>query len=154
MFKDKGSFFEKLAGVINRDEEYSTDVAEGGDAEEGGDEWLKDGSDEGELSVDMSQTPSEIIIQAMIAGVKPENLDISINREMVTIKGHRQSEHEISEGDFFYKELYWGAFSRTILLPQEIEPEGAEASEKHGLLTIRLPKIDKGKVQSLKVKSR
>src|SRR3989338_2242952 len=154
MFKDKSSFFEKLAGVINRDEEYSTDTEDRVVADNGGDELLKEDTDEGELSVDISQTPTEIIIQAMIAGVKPENLDISINREMVTIKGHRQSEHEISEGDFFYKELYWGAFSRTILLPQEIEPEGAEASEKHGLLTIRLPKVDKNKVQMLKVRSR
>ena len=154
MFKDKSSFFEKLAGVINRDEEYSTDPEDRVVADDGGDELLKEDTGEGELSVDMSQTPTELIIQAMIAGVKPENLDISINREMVTIKGHRQSEHEISEGDFFYKELYWGAFSRTILLPQEIEPEGAEASEKHGLLTIRLPKVDKNKVQMLKVRSR
>lgn len=154
MFKDKGSFFEKLAGVINRDEESSTDIVAEEGAGENSDEWLQEETSEGELTVDMSQTPTEIIIQAMIAGVKPENLDISINREMVTIKGHRQSENEISEGDYFYKELYWGSFSRTILLPQEIEPEGAEASEKHGLLTIRLPKVDKNKVQMLKVRSR
>ena len=89
----------------------------------------------------------------MIAGVKPEDLDISITRDMVTIKGSREETREVDEGDYFTKELYWGTFSRTILLPQEIEVETAEALEKHGLLIIKLPKVDKGKQTKLKVKS-
>ena len=99
---------------------------------------------EGELSVDVYQTPTHIIIKAMIAGVKPEDLDISITRDMVTIRGKRERHTEGVAGDFFFQELYWGAFSRTIVLPQEIEIEEAEATEKHGLLVIRLPKLDKG----------
>ena len=84
----------------------------------------------------------------MIAGVKPEDLDVSITRDMVTIKGKREESREVAENDYFYKELYWGSFSRTILLPQEIEPEEAQAVEKHGLLTIHLPKVDKKKWRS------
>ena len=108
----------------------------------------------GELAVDVYQTPTHIIIKAMIAGVKPEDLDVSITRDMVTVRGKRERHTESSGGsDFFFQELYWGAFTRTIVLPQEVEIEEAEASEKHGLLTIRLPKLDKGRQAKLKVKS-
>jgi HSP20 family protein len=107
----------------------------------------------GELAVDVYQTPTHIVIKAMIAGVRPEDLDVSITRDMVTIRGKRERHTEGTAGDFFYQELYWGSFSRTISLPQEVEIEEAEASEKHGLLIIKLPKLDKGRHAKLKVKS-
>lgn len=107
----------------------------------------------GELAVDVYQTPTHLIIKAMIAGVKPEDLDVSITRDLVTIRGRRERHTEGTAGDFFFQELYWGAFTRTIVLPQEVEIEEAEATEKHGLLTIKLPKLDKGRQAKLKVKS-
>ena len=107
----------------------------------------------GELAVDVYQTPTHIVIKAMIAGVKPDDLDVSITRDMVTIRGKRERHTEGTAGDFFFQELYWGAFSRTIVLPQEVEIEEAEAAEKHGLLVVRLPKLDKGRQAKLKVKS-
>ncbi len=109
--------------------------------------------EEGELSVDVYQTNNEIIIEAMVAGVKPEDLHLSITRDMVTIKGRRDGNTQVSHDDYFYKELYWGTFTRTILLPHEVEIEEAEAVEKHGLLIIRLPKVDKARQTKLKVKS-
>ncbi len=108
---------------------------------------------EGELSVDVYQTPTHIVIKAMIAGVRPEDLDVSITRDMVTVRGKREQHTEGSTGDFFFQELYWGSFSRTIVLPQEVEIEEAEAIEKHGLLIIRLPKMDKSRQAKLKVRS-
>lgn len=108
---------------------------------------------EGELAVDVYQTPTHIIIKAMIAGVRPDNLDVTIARDSVVLRGKREASAEASSDDFFYQELYWGAFSRTIVLPQEIDTDGAEASEKHGLLTIRLPKLDKRRQMKLKVRS-
>lgn len=107
----------------------------------------------GELAVDVYQTPSHIVIKAMIAGVRPEDLDVSITRDMVTIRGKRERHVEGTAGDFFFQELYWGSFSRTIVLPVEVEIEDAEATEKHGLLIIKLPKLDKGRQAKLKVKS-
>jgi HSP20 family protein len=101
----------------------------------------------------MCQTPTEIIIKTMVAGVRPEDLDIAITRDMVTVRGRREEEYESKDNDFFHKELYWGSFSRTIILPVEIEIEEAEASEKHGLLTIILPKVDKNRQSKLKVKA-
>lgn len=108
---------------------------------------------DGELSVDVYQTPTHIVVKAMIAGVRPEDLDVTITRDMVTIRGKREQHTEGNAGDFFFQELYWGSFSRTIVLPQEIEVEEAEAVEKHGLLIIRLPKLDKGRQAKLKVRS-
>ncbi len=107
----------------------------------------------GELAVDVYQTQTHIVIKAMIAGVRPEDLDVSITRDMVTIRGKRERHTEGTHGDFFFQELYWGSFARSIVLPQEIEIEEAEATEKHGLLIIRLPKLDKGRQAKLKVKS-
>lgn len=114
-------------------------------------EWEQE--EEGQLTVDVYQTPTEIIVQTMAAGVRPEDLHITIARDMITIKGKREENRTISEDNYFLQELYWGSFSRTILLPEEIDPEEAEAIEKHGLLIIKLPKIDKEKKTSLKVKS-
>ena len=64
---------------------------------------------------------------------------------MLTIRGERAESRVINDDDYFTKELYWGRFSRTISLPAEVEPEEVEAVEKHGLLTIKLQKVDKEK---------
>ena len=101
----------------------------------------------------MYQTPDDIVIQTTVADVRPDELDVSITQEMVTIKGKRQRVHEVSDKDFFYKELYWGSFSRSLLLPQEVDADEAQATFKNGLLTIRLPKLDKARIQRLRVKT-
>lgn len=121
--------------------------------EEESENWLEKEAEEGQLTVDVYQTSNDIIIKAMVAGVRGEELDITITREMVTIKGTRHAERTVNDNDYFHKELYWGAFTRTILLPAEVEPEEAEATEKNGLLTIKLPKIDRGRQMKVRVKS-
>jgi HSP20 family protein len=148
--KDKRSFFEKLTGggrsVDNTDDESDTVTAVEKSA------WSDDEPEEGQLTIDVYQTASAIVIKSMVAGVKPEDLDISITRDMVTIKGKRETERMVQDEDYFHQELYWGTFSRTIMLPVEIEVEEAEAVEKHGLLVLKLPKIDKNKQTRLKVR--
>jgi HSP20 family protein len=153
MAKDKRSFFERLTGAqIERDEEPERRLpAKESKAERIMEEEVAE-EEEGELTVDVYQTANDIVIKTITAGVKPDDLDISISRDMVTIRGHREEAHEVSEEDYFSKELYWGSFSRTILLPQEVDVEGAEAIEKHGLLTLKLSKLDKHRETKLKVK--
>lgn len=115
-------------------------------------EWMEDEDEtDGQLAVDVYQTPDEIVVRTIVAGIDPEELDISISRDMVVIKGRRDDGAECGEDDFFHKELYWGSFSRSVLLPAEIEVEEAEASAQHGLLEIHLPKIDKEKQRKIKV---
>ncbi len=154
----KKSFFERLTGTSRTDDE-SVDVEETRGGREGRDSrdsrgaLLDNEESDGELTVDVYQTPDEIVIKTMVAGVRPEDLDINITRDVVAIKGSRAEDSDSQDQDYFHKELYWGTFSRTINLPEEIEVEDAEAIEKHGLLTIRLPKIDKTRQNKLKVKS-
>ena len=149
----KKSFLEKLTGSINivDDEDDTEELAEMEDGDEKN--WMEEGNEEGQLTVDVHQTANDIIIQTMVAGVDPDDLDITITRDMVTIRGTRKKEGHVSDENYFYKELYWGSFSRTILLPQEIDPDGAEATEKNGLLTLKLPKIDKEKKKHVRVKA-
>jgi len=112
-------------------------------------EWLPES--EGQLTIDVYQTPAEIVIKSTIAGVNPEDLDITITNDMVTIKGKRQKDEEITTSDYYYQECYWGAFSRSVILPVDVEAEKAEASMKNGILTIRLPKVEKIKTRKIKV---
>jgi len=145
----KKSFFERLTGTVKLEEDEAIEearVIEHGDL-------LEEAEEEGQLTVDVYQTPGEIILKTMVAGVRPEDLDINITRDMVTIRGKREESSEVHDHDYFHKELYWGAFSRTIMLPEEIDVEESEAVERHGLLTIKLPKIDKSKQNKLRVKS-
>lgn len=109
---------------------------------------------DGELPVDMYQTDDAIIIRALVAGVSPGELDISITRDMVTLRGVREEFQEAHDDSYFHRELFWGSFSRTLLLPEEVAIDEAEAQEKHGLLEIKLPKLDKHRSTQLKVKSR
>ena len=150
MSKEKRSFFERLTGTVAVDgeEEIVKTTSKSGH----GNVWTPEEADEGQLTVDVYQNGNEIVLQTMVAGVAPENLNISITRDMVTIKGRRDAPSNITNENYFNKELYWGSFSRTVLLPQEIEPEEAEATQRHGLLTLRLPKVDKEKVREIKVK--
>ncbi len=149
MFKDKRSFFEKLTGAVRIDDDEALDETPTSVVKK--DTWSED-EEEGQLTVDVYETPSDIIIKTMVAGVKPEDLDISITREMVTIKGKRAEDRTVSSEDYFHRELYWGSFSRTVVLPKEVDIDEAEAIEKYGLLILKLPKLDKNKEARLKVK--
>lgn len=152
----KQSFFEKITGTISlkgRSSDFEEEVIVEQPKQESFGQWENDEQAEGELAVDVYQTNDSIVIQAMVAGVSSDELSVSVTREMVTIKGKREAPKNISTENYFYQELYWGAFSRTILLPAEVETEEVEATEKHGLLTIKLPKIDKERKQTIKIKS-
>lgn len=167
MPKDKRSFFEKLTGSVEveddeeLEEEYEDEEYEEDEEEEDEDESEKNTREEvveeqpteGRLPIDMYQTPDEIIIKSVIGGVRPEELDISITRDMITIQGKREESKKINEENYYHQELYWGSFARSIELPQEIEVDEAEASEKNGMLFLRLPKVNKERQTKLKVKS-
>ena len=106
---------------------------------------------EGQLTVDVYQNEDEIIVKSTIAGVSSEDIDILITNDMITIKGNREIEEKIKKDDFFYQEIYWGNFSRSIILPEDIDADKAKASMKNGVLTIRLPKLAKSRVKKIKI---
>ncbi len=162
----KSSFLERLTGAVTMskyDEVLDEDRQFGEDDEQphGHDdesEWhgnqdYEEEPREGELPVDMYHTGDAIVIRALVAGVSPDDLDIAITRDMVTIRGIREEYQESGGDDYYHRELFWGSFTRTLVLPEEVLIDEAEAHEKHGMLEIRLPKVDKDRSTRLKVRS-
>ena len=161
----KPSFLERITGSIKLDankndgfdeEEVFADPQDNSVHSQGGqqNEWQQQEEEqEGELPIDMYQTRDTIVIRALVAGVSPDDLNISITRDMVILKGQREEVQEAPDEDYYHRELFWGSFSRSILLPEEVVIDEAEAKEKHGFLEIILPKLDKGRSARLTVKS-
>lgn len=171
--KTKKSFFERVTGATSLDsddidirdnrpsnssmpifsEEDETDMIMNSSAQRNTYEEESFSNDaEGQLTIDVYQTEGEIVIKSTIAGVKPEDLDVSINNDMVTIKGERKTEENVSNENYYYQECYWGYFSRSVVLPVEVIADKSEASLKNGILTIRLPKADTTRVKRIQVR--
>ncbi|OGZ54364.1 MAG: hypothetical protein A3B25_01725 [Candidatus Ryanbacteria bacterium RIFCSPLOWO2_01_FULL_48_26] len=110
------------------------------------------GEPEGQLTVDVYQTANDIVIESAIAGVKPDDIDINVSNDSITIRGERKQENQVRDQDYFYQECYWGRFSRSVILPQEVDPENATVNFKNGILTVRLPKLNRKKSKKLKVR--
>ena len=154
MQNKKISFWERMTGGMGAEEEHEEPKKHHTAASKKSEgNWIEEENEEAELAVDMYETAADIIVQTFVAGVRPEDLELSISRDMITIKGKREESRNIDEDSYFSKELYWGRFSRTISLPQEVEPEEVEATERHGLLTVKIKKVDKEKKNSVRVKS-
>ena len=98
-------------------------------------------TDNGILTLDVSEKGNNIVIKSAIAGVAGKDLDISITNDKVTIRGKRSEEETEKTKNYYYQELYWGEFSRTVILPEEVNADEAKATLKNGLLTIVLPKL-------------
>lgn len=113
-------------------------------------DWLADDY-EGQLAIDAYQTEDDIVIKAPIAGVQPNDLEVSVTDEMVTIKGERHDEQAQNRDNYFSQECYWGSFTRSYVFPVAVDGDKSEASLKNGLLTIRVPKLEKSRARSIKV---
>jgi len=161
------NFFKKLSGLSGLDDKINIkqadenelksaaeEIIEQESLESESGEWLGGDYDEGQLSIDVFQTPNSLIVKSTIAGVKPGDIDISINNDMLTIRGRREIQEQIAEENYLIKECYWGGFSRSIILPVEVEVEKVEASLDNGVLTIILPKAKSAKQFSIKVKEK
>jgi len=135
---------------MEAEEEIVVQAPKGAPAKEGNEEWLNDF--EGQLNIDMYQTKDNVIIKSTIAGVRPEDIDITVANDMVTVKGSRKKEENIATDDYFYQECYWGNFSRSVIIPVDIDSEEIEADLKDGILTVIIPKAAKAKTKKVKVK--
>ncbi len=113
-------------------------------------DWLTD-EYEGQLAIDAYQTEDEIVIKAPIAGVLADDLEVAVTDDMVTIKGERHDDDAQSRDNYFSQECYWGSFSRSYVFPVAVDADKAEASLKNGLLTVRVPKLEKSRARSVKV---
>lgn len=139
--------------IEDTEEFYEDDVAEEED-EEDEKKWLNSDYEEGQLSIDVYQNAKALVVKSTIAGVKPADIDISINNDLLTIRGKREMTEEIKNEDYLYRECYWGSFSRSIILPVEVEASKIEACLENGVLTVTLPKAKNSKEITIKVKEK
>lgn len=107
---------------------------------------------EGQLVVDVYQTETELVVQSAIAGIETDDLDVSVENDIITIKGARKKPPD-KQRSYFYQECYWGPFSRKIILPVEVDPNRVKAVMKTGILTLRFPKIEREKRKKIKLKT-
>ncbi len=153
MLKQKKSFLSRIAGGKDEEKKEAEQISPSVEEPVEISKEKGNGEEEGQLTIDVYQTPSEIVISSIIGGAKPENIDISITDNMVTIKGRREKFEEVKEEDYFYQECFWGAFSRSVVLPEDVDAEKADATMKDGILTIRIPKLEKAKTKKVRIKS-
>lgn len=107
---------------------------------------------EGELAIDLCHTEKEIIIQSAVAGVKSEDINISVEKDVLIIKGSRNRPEQYKNCNYFIEECYWGNFSRKIIITEDIDPSRIDASMKDGILTIKIPKVIKDLKEPIKIK--
>jgi len=106
---------------------------------------------EGQLAVDVFHDDEHVIIQATIAGVGREDIDIDITNDMVTIRGMRKPEQAVRESNYYHQELYWGPFSRSVILPVDVDTNTAKAAIRNGVLTIKLPRLDAKRTKKIRI---
>lgn len=117
-----------------------------------GEEWMNEEEFEGQLAVDVYQTKDTIVIKAPIAGVKPEDIDVAISEDVVTIRGDRKEATTIAKESYYVQECFWGSFSRSVILPTSTVADKAKAGLNNGVLTIEIPKVvPEDKVKKIKV---
>lgn len=116
-------------------------------------DWLEDDLPEGQLLLDVYQTTDKIIVKSTMAGVNPDNLFISLNNDMLTIKGKRDHDKLLDDSEMLMQECYFGSFSRTIILPEEVNSKKIEAVLENGVLTVYLDKMYKNHQIKIKIKS-
>ena len=138
----------KKKGLFKKDQKIEVEAEDENDTDTTTDEEEY----EGELALDVYQDKNAVFVKSTMAGVKPEDIDIAINGDMLTIKGSRRQHEEIKDEDYFYQECYWGSFSRSVILPVEVEVDKVSATLKDGILTVKLPKSKKAKAKKISVR--
>lgn len=115
--------------------------------------WWPKPSEEGIIvpSINMYDRKNEIVVKAEIPGVEKDNIDLSITKDGLTLKGEFKKDEEVKEEDYYSREISHGSFTRTISLPAEVDSEKAKASFKNGILEIVLPKKEEAKPKEIKV---
>jgi HSP20 family protein len=108
----------------------------------------------GAIDVNMVQTDDNVIVKASVPGVKPEDIDISITGDTLTIRGETKEDEEIKEGNYHIKEMRYGSFARSILLPNQVVVDKAVAEFKDGILKLTLPKAEEVKPKTIKIKTK
>jgi HSP20 family protein len=146
------SFFHKFSRKKGSDDtEFKLDLAKTAMPIPVPEESAEDDGPVGQLTVDIYHTPNDIVVESAIAGAQPEDIDVSVSPDSLSIKGIRRRELG-ADAEYLHQECYWGKFTRSIILPEEVEPQNADVSFKNGILSITLPKTNRNKTRKLHVR--
>lgn len=104
--------------------------------------------------IDVYQTENEVVVKATIPGVKPEEVDVSIADNILTIKGKTKAEEKVEHKDYLYQEHRYGTFCRSVALPSGLKTDKTEATFEDGILTLTIPKTEEIKPKQIKVKAK
>ena len=137
------AFLEKLKASEEKKPEEKNEKAEKAEAKR---DWKVS---EGQLAVDIYETEEDLVLQTAIAGVEADSLDISLEKDLLIVKGERKNPAKETKKNYFVEECYFGSFSREVILPREIDPSHTKASMEEGILTIRMPKIERDKKRKI-----
>jgi len=106
------------------------------------------------FALDMYETDDNVIVEAPLPGVKPEEIDIQVSGNVLTIKGERKEEKKEEKASYVYQERSFGGFCRSVTLPTDVDVDKAEAAFEHGVLTLTLPKSEAVKPKTIKIKTK
>ncbi len=106
----------------------------------------------GRLDLDIYETKDDLVVKAAVPGVRPEDVDITVTGDTLTIKGETKEETETKKGNYYRKERRYGQFARSVSLPVAVRSDKAEARFKDGVLTLTLPKAEEAKARVIKIK--
>ena len=113
--------------------------------------WLAGGPDGPALPLDVTTTTESLTIEAALPGIKPEDVDITVENGTVTISGKTASERTAEEGAYVLQEIRRGSFSRPVTLPTGLEADKARATFEHGILRLEIPKAEQVKPRQIKI---
>ena len=102
--------------------------------------------------VDVSETENEVVVKAVLPGIKPQDVELTVNEGVLTVRGETRSETTEEKENFYRREIRHGSFSRSLPLPTRVNQENAEAEFTDGILTVRLPKAEDVRPKSIKIK--
>jgi len=154
-YMDNMSFFKRLASVRSKaqDPDLNIDLAKASLPIPTPQKSVAEADGPmGQLTVDIYHTPNDIVVESAIAGARPEDIDVVVATDSISINGLRRRELESSDAEYLHQECYWGKFTRSIILPEEVDPENASVKFKNGILSVRMPKTNRKKTRKLEVR--
>lgn len=152
--KDLESEVEDFYSLIDQPISSEKEVLFPNENRENEEEFLSHEDYEGELQVDVYETEDSLFLRSAIPGVNVEDLDVAVSHDMVTIRGRRKEPSCPDGAEYLFRECFWGNFSRSIVLPMEINTKKMSAHLENGILSVKLPKVRKDKMLTIRVKGK
>lgn len=112
------------------------------------------GSRNGAPAIDLYQTNDSVVVKAALPGIKPDEVQLSVSGDVLTLKGEFHNDNEVKEATYHLQEQHYGSFERSVLLPTEVDSEKAKAEFENGVLTVTIPKAEQVRPKTITIKAK